>query len=109
MERLNLRNLWLTGPGLARLEAGLETKVRLRQLVAPYIATDRLLAALGRHCPLLEVGVQISRYVDSGNTCPQYLDITGAELVTDQGVPRLYRHTTGWQAGQPTELSNTLR
>ena len=57
MERLNLRNLWLSGPGLARLEAGLETKVRLRQLVAPYIATDTLLAALGRHCPLLEVGV----------------------------------------------------
>ena len=27
MERLNLRNLWLSGPSLARLEAGLETKV----------------------------------------------------------------------------------
>ena len=27
VERLNLRNLWLSGPSLARLEAGLETKV----------------------------------------------------------------------------------
>ena len=63
----------------------------MTQLIIPYIATDALLAAVGVHCPVLEL-----------------LDISGAELVTDPGVASLYRQSLGWDLC-PNSLTCTLR
>jgi len=71
--------------------SNLENKSRLTQLIAPYIASDKLLSALGRYCPVLE-----------------YLDASGSELVTDRGVSSLYKKTVGWDTC-PTDLTFTLK
>ena len=71
--------------------SSLESKKNLRQLIVPYIATDQLLAFLGKFCPVVEL-----------------LDISGAEMVTEKGVESLYRHRIGWDTC-PTDLTSTLR
>ena len=65
--------------------------LQLTHLIVPYIATDALVAAVGTHCPRLEL-----------------LDISGTELVTDSGVVGLVRQTVGGEVC-PTNLTTSLR
>ena len=88
---LNLRNVWLAGKSLRNFSDSLDSKPHLTKLVVPYIATDHLVAMVGRHCPVME-----------------FLDISGTELVTDIGVTKLYRYKVGRDMC-PTDLTQTLR
>ena len=43
ISNLNLRNIWLSGRSMDLFVSNLENKSRLTQLIAPYIASDKLL------------------------------------------------------------------
>ena len=63
----------------------------LTQLIAPYIANDRLISAVGRYCSRLEL-----------------LDISGTEDVTDEGIKSLYRNNIGGELW-PADLIDSLK
>ena len=66
---LSCRWLWFTGSSLATLTVALASMEQLLQLHVPHIATDQLIAAVGRSCHRL-----------------QLLDLTGAVALTEAGI-----------------------
>jgi hypothetical protein len=66
---LSCRWLWLSGSSLATLIQALPSMEQLQQLHVPHIATDQLIAAVGRSCHRL-----------------QLLDLTGAIGLTEAGI-----------------------
>ena len=61
--------------------------INLRQLYVPYIATDELLATVGRNCGHLEL-----------------LDLSGASGLSENGAKSLYRYDVGGM-----EINHTLK
>ena len=66
---LSCRWLWLTGSSLNTLVQALASMEQLQQLHVPHIATDQLIAVVGRSCHRL-----------------QLLDLTGAIGLTEAGM-----------------------
>lgn len=83
----NFRWTWFCDKSLRIFIKSASQMINLRQLYVPYIATDELLATVGRNCGHLEL-----------------LDLSGASGLSENGAKSLYRYDVGGM-----EINHTLK
>ncbi|XP_023322479.1 uncharacterized protein LOC111696921 isoform X2 [Eurytemora carolleeae] len=89
--QLSLRWTWFCDKSLRIFIKSASQMINLRQLYVPYIATDELLATVGRNCGHLEL-----------------LDLSGASGLSENCAKSLYRYDVGGEYWR-TDLCSSLQ